>query len=376
MAVGSWSSSVASTAAPVSVPRIRIVGDGPAQTTLISKLSGSSTIPNAIFYFKAPSTFATTTQSITEFEFSEFSIVRTTAPSGADTQYLYGIQLAGLTYTDTHFLQNIIIENVYVLSMHVPIGLSYASGVNIEGVRIQTGVIGIQLADCGNTTISDALISNGVSDAKQAILVQGNNGNTADMLSRNVAIDGAIINIWNIGLQITDQSWGTCANSSFSTNAGGSLVAAKSSGSQSNWSFSACTFLAATTTGIAAVWLDQSTSFFQFTGCYIVNSYYGVLLGSGTAPGATQQNRIIVNGNQFTGNIKADVALNGAAYCNIGGNGLVSSGGTPAAYPAFELAGIYTSGAQGNNYIVGNSTAGPFSASANSATRAANYPYA
>ncbi len=97
----------------------------------------------------------------------------------------------------TRYLTNVSIENVYMQYLHVPISLETGKGASIEGVRIESGVIGIRLSDFGSTTISDCDISAAVTGQEAGILIQGLNGGSADALSQHVAIDGVIVNTWN-----------------------------------------------------------------------------------------------------------------------------------------------------------------------------------
>ncbi len=246
------------------------------------------------------------------------------------TPSLTGTTAIGFTGTSiSTYMGNANIDNVNINGFCHGISLSACllnAISNVTIVSLAGSGTGVSLNDAGETSLVNVAVGSGVAGSNPiGFLVQGPAGPAS--LSEGVWLSNCVANGAYIGLQITDQHFGSATACSFTSCPGGGVVSTNTPGGNGTqaWSFSACEFNSSPTT--AAVLMDPLASDNQFDGCFEYSSLYGMQLqGSGNT----------VTGNRFEFNTNGDVLLDGASQSNITGNNCLSP--APATFSIQEQA--------------------------------------
>lgn len=221
---------------------------------------------------------------------------------------------------------------------HIEISGAFAVGVavrfcansHLSDIFTSLAVIGFQIDNCADTELIGCRAQNGPGAGFN--IVGG-----AGAFDEGIRMTSCSTNGQFYGVVISGQEWGLASACSFTTCDGGALI---TSGTASNWKFSACDFATAgTTPAVANVTLAASASSFSFVGCQFVLGTFGVVVS-----GADHT----FTGNTFVANSNVD-------FYTIDATGLVVLGNifrsTASSWSILET------GASDSNVFVGNKAA-------------------
>ncbi len=328
-------------------PRIRIVGDGPAQTRLLANITRTDLgVTGALSLPPNAGGFANETQ----LEISELALIGT---ADINIYPARGVQLEGQDYThgginnQPLWIYNVTIRKITVSGFDTAIEVEYSTGTIIDAVNVTGCRTGILLFTSGSAEVSDSLIS----CSTYGIAVIGQNGLSSppEHLSEGVAIKNVVTTGSQYGLVIQNQSFGTCVGSTFSGHPTACLATAQrsSQGVISGWSFVGCNFYSGSSTGTAII-ADRHTKWLLFSGCSVGGGMYGIVLGLGYTAFGDQA--FVVSGCRFSANGVTDIVLYGATQTLISNSIFLSRGSGPA----ISEAAFYSGTNVAANYVTGN----------------------